>query len=307
MHIKQTLICFLDILLRVPSLFILDEVFQSGIADLGLYPFLLLPLHKENDFDAATGESNHTLLIPHHSVANYNSAFFGNNLSQNLVSVIEYDVSSPLFNYLNKIINCSKPICTVGLQIAILYIGTFVMLRYNFNWTKDNNLYFILAFCVSLFTLTLWTKHLVQAYKSVFSLSLVMLSQRFNQMTFAYLSTIFVFDSASSLDGKAIINTITLVIGNVMCQLLFASSYVVLVHSGTLFSHNLQRILVLSFLLPSFTLMLPLEKNLFSQECFCILIIHYLGVQLFNLKTVLYFQLFFVLPPYHSQKDSKRT
>ena len=55
MDTKQVLINFIDILLRVPSLFILDEIFHSSLADLGLYPSSLLPLHKEADFDNVTG------------------------------------------------------------------------------------------------------------------------------------------------------------------------------------------------------------------------------------------------------------
>ncbi len=90
MDTKQLLINFVDILLRVPSLFILDEVFQSNLADLGLYPCTLLPLHKEADFDDVVGDSNHSLSRPLHSITNYDSAVFGN-LSQNLINVIEFD------------------------------------------------------------------------------------------------------------------------------------------------------------------------------------------------------------------------
>lgn len=98
MDTKQILINFVDILLRVPSLFILDAVFQSNIADLGIYPCTLLPLHKEADFDDVVGDSNHTLSRPLHSVANYDAAVFGN-LSQSLVNVIEFDgTSSTLLN-----------------------------------------------------------------------------------------------------------------------------------------------------------------------------------------------------------------
>lgn len=97
MDTKQILINLVDILLRVPSLFILDEVFQSNLADLGIYPCTFLPLHKEADFDEVVGDTNHTLSRPLHSLANYDSPAFGN-LSQSLVNVIEFNgTSSTLF------------------------------------------------------------------------------------------------------------------------------------------------------------------------------------------------------------------
>lgn len=120
MDTKQAIISFIDILLRVPSLFILDEVFQSSLSDLGLYPCVLLPLHKEADFDNVTGESNHTLSKPHHSVANYDSAIFGN-LSENLANVIEYGMSSPLSGVIDDVINYG--ICGAIIQILLLSSG----------------------------------------------------------------------------------------------------------------------------------------------------------------------------------------
>ena len=99
MDTKQALINFIDILLRVPSLFILDEVFQSNLADLGLYPCTLLPLHKEVDFDDVVGDTNHTLSKPLHSLANYDSTVFGN-LSQSLINVIEFNgTTNSCFNF----------------------------------------------------------------------------------------------------------------------------------------------------------------------------------------------------------------
>lgn len=108
---------YVDILLRVPFLFILDEVFKSRVVDLGLYPSTLLPMHKELDFDDATGESNHTLIEPHHSLTNYN---FGK-LDQNLINVIEYDMSSPLSSYFNTVL--CHGICGLFLQIFLLFTG----------------------------------------------------------------------------------------------------------------------------------------------------------------------------------------
>ena len=121
MDTKQILINFIDILLRVPSLFILDEVFQSNLADLGLYPCTFLPLHKEADFDDVVGDSNHTLSRPLHSITNYDSTVFGN-LSQNLVNVIEFDGIT-----LSTFFNIDASICEgfIGfvIQFALLLTG----------------------------------------------------------------------------------------------------------------------------------------------------------------------------------------
>lgn len=120
MDTKQIILNFLDILLRVPSLFILDEIFQSNLADLGLYPCTLLPLHKEADFDDVVGDSNHTLSRPLHSVANYDSGVFGN-LSQSLINVIEFDGTSSTF--FNIDISLCQGILGFSFQLALLLSG----------------------------------------------------------------------------------------------------------------------------------------------------------------------------------------
>lgn len=122
MGTKLALCSFTDILLRVPFLFILDEVFHTKVADLGLYPSTLFPLHKELDFDEATGEVNHTSIEPHHSITNYN---FGN-LSQNLISVLEFDMFSSWSTYLNTII--CHGICLLVFQIFFLFTGKLFLL-----------------------------------------------------------------------------------------------------------------------------------------------------------------------------------
>ena len=117
----MALINLIDVFLRVPALFLLDEAFQSNLADLGLYPSSLLPLHKEADFDFVTGGVNHVLTKPRHSIENYNSTVFGN-LSHSHASVIEYGISNAL-NYFDGIDNS----CLLGsvLQILLLTLGEF--------------------------------------------------------------------------------------------------------------------------------------------------------------------------------------
>ena len=121
MDTKQALISFVDVLLRVPSLFILDEVFQSNLSDLGLYPCTLLPLHKEADFDNVTGDSNHTMSKPHHSTVNYNASVFGQ-FSPGLVSVIEYGMSSSVLSCFDSLIYGSG-FAGNFVQIALLLLG----------------------------------------------------------------------------------------------------------------------------------------------------------------------------------------
>jgi hypothetical protein len=120
MDTKLTLINFIDIILRVPSLFMLDEAFQSNLADLGLYPSSLLPLHKEADFDYVTGGVNHTLLKPHHSINNYDSNVFGN-LRQSHKNVIEHGFSISALSYFDSVIYGS--VLGQLVQIILLMLG----------------------------------------------------------------------------------------------------------------------------------------------------------------------------------------
>lgn len=124
MDTRLVLVGFMDILIRVPALFILDEVCQSKIAFLGLYPSTLLPLHKESDFDDVTGESYHTLLYDaHHSLVDvYNSSMF-TNLNQNAVNVIEFNISTILSNSLDVSLEVHSGIFEFLLQIIFLFTG----------------------------------------------------------------------------------------------------------------------------------------------------------------------------------------
>ena len=123
MDIKLALINLFDIILRVPSLFLLDEIFQSNLSDLGLYPSSLLPLHKEADFDFVTGESNHTLVKPYSSKDNYDPIAFGN-LTLGLSNVIEYGISTPFFSYLDWIF-INGGVLGILLQLFLLLTGKF--------------------------------------------------------------------------------------------------------------------------------------------------------------------------------------
>ena len=129
MDTKLALINLFHVLLRVPSLFLLDEIFQSNLADLGLYPSSLLPLHKEADFDFVTGESNHTLVKPYSSKENYDSVVFGN-LSGGLKNVIEYGLTTPIFSYLDWFF-INGGVVGISVQLFLLFAGKFLFF---FSW-----------------------------------------------------------------------------------------------------------------------------------------------------------------------------
>lgn len=124
MDTRQVLASYMDILIRIPALFLLDEVFQSRFAYLGIYPCTLLPLHKESDFDDVTGESYHTLLYEaHHSLVDmYNSSMFPK-LNQNAINVIEFNVSTTLSNFLDVGLEGCNGSCGLLLQIITLFTG----------------------------------------------------------------------------------------------------------------------------------------------------------------------------------------
>lgn len=124
MDIRLVLVSFMDILIRIPALFLLDEVFQSKIAYLGLYPCTLLPLHKESDFDDVTGESYHTLFYEaHHSLVDlYNSSMF-TKLNQNAINVIEFNISTTLSDFLDVGLEVCSGTCGFLMQIIILFTG----------------------------------------------------------------------------------------------------------------------------------------------------------------------------------------
>lgn len=252
MDTKQIILNFLDILLRVPSLFILDEIFQSNLADLGLYPCTLLPLHKEADFDDVVGDSNHTLSRPLHSVANYDSGVFGN-LSQSLINVIEFDGTSSTF--FNIDISICQGILGFSFQLALLLSAT----------------------CAALFTLTLWTKHLVKIYEFLFSLLLVTASYHCNQQASISVATATTVSLRSlwRLDLEALFRAIPglfFIILNIATQSILASGYLVVNFGPSI--PALQAVLALCFLVPSLTVMIPLERNSFPHWCFLLLSLH---------------------------------
>jgi hypothetical protein len=281
MDTKQIIINFIDILLRVPSLFILDEVFQSNLADLGLYPCTLLPLHKEADFDDVVGDSNHTLSRPLHSIANYDIGVFGN-LSQSLINVIEFDGSSlTLFNI--DIAICQGLLGSI-LQLALLLSGkfiVFILLQFSCLNSTFNS---IAATCAALFTLTLWTKHLVKIYEFLFSLLLVTASYHCNQQASISIAT------ATLVLFRAIPGLIFIML-NIATQSVLASGYLVVNFGPSI--PVLQGLLALCFLVPSLTVMIPLERNSFPLWCFLLLSLHIALVVWSNFSLV--FNTFYIL------------
>jgi len=265
MDIKLALINLFDILLRVPSLFLLDEIFQSNLSDLGLYPSSLLPLHKEADFDFVTGESNHTLVKPYSSKDNYDPIAFGN-LTLGLSNVIEYGISTPFFSYLDWIF-INGGVLGILLQLFLLLSGILF----------------------SLFTLTLWTKHMVKMYSFLFSVFLINVSYRCNHQASINLgqASIMPLRSLLNLDLVTVFESIPAVfyvLWNIASQAVLASGYL-FVHSKPSIP-MLQGMLALSFIIPSFTVMLPLANNPVPMWGLILLSAHAVFVICFKLPKV---------------------
>ncbi|XP_046438507.1 protein TRC8 homolog [Daphnia pulex] len=271
MDTRQVLASYMDILIRIPALFLLDEVFQSRIAYLGIYPCTLLPLHKESDFDDVTGESYHTLLYEaHHSLVDmYNSSMFPK-LNQNAINVIEFNVSTTLSNFLDVGLEGCNGSCGLLLQIITLFTAS----------------------CVSMFALTLWTQHLIKLYSFLLSISMVVLSRNLNLKVFNHLSSASStasFGAILNLDGTAFdaltaLTVLTDVVGNLALQIFLAIAYLFFCQYPPINNSWLQGTLGLCFLLPSFTTLLPMDTVI--QRCYYLLVAHYISVGLMNYNLV---------------------
>lgn len=261
---KLALINFIDIVLRVPSLFILDEAFQSSLADLGLYPSSLLPLHKEADFDFVTGGNNHTLLKPHHSVENYDPTVFGN-FSQSHKDVIEFGISITAQSYFDNVIHS-------------LFLGHLIQI-----------VLLTLSTAFSLFTLTLWTKHLVRFYEYMFSILLIAFSYHCNSQTYRLLPvsliTIFSVTLNLNLDGIfQVIPGICYVLCNIAIQLILACSYLFVNLRPSL--PFVRELITLSFLVPSLAVAFPFRHELVPFGSIIVPCLHIVGLSLYHLPKV---------------------
>ena len=142
---------------------------------------------------------------------------------------------------------------------------------------------------LSLFTLTLWTKHMVKMYEMLFSVFLIVVSYRCNQQasnTLA-LTSISPLKSLLKLDLVAIYDSIPsmfYVVWNIGSQSVLASGYL-LVNSRPAIP-TLQGLLALSFIVPSFTVMLPLANNPLPL-CGCLIVsIHAACVLMYKFPSV---------------------
>ena len=289
MDTRLVLVGFMDILIRVPALFLLDEVFQSQMSFLGLYPCTFLPLHKESDFDDVTGESYHTLLYDaHHSLVDvYNSSMF-TNLNQNAVNVIKFNISTILSNSLDVGLEVYSGIFGFLLQIIFLFTGKSYQLLLYQSLFKNNNVFFS-ASCVSVFALTLWTQHLVKIYTYLLCGSMVVLSQYLNLKVFNSVSSasISIMAAILNLDRTALSSLLTMladVVGNFAIQTFLAVAYLLCQFQPI--DKWLQGILGLCFILPSLMTVLLIDSSTVIQWCYYLLIGHYISVPVMNYKLV---------------------
>lgn len=142
--------------------------------------------------------------------------------------------------------------------------------------------------------LTLWTKHLVKVYEFLFSMLLVTVSYHCNQQASISVaaSTIVPLRSLWRLDLEALFQAIPClfyIICNIITQSVLASGYLVVNFGPSI--PALQGILALCFLVPSLTVMIPLEKNPFPLWCFLLLSLHIAIVVWSNFSLVIAFSI----------------
>lgn len=143
-----------------------------------------------------------------------------------------------------------------------------------------------------MFALTLWTQHLIKLYSFLLSISMVVLSRNLNLKVFNHLSSASStasFGAILNLDGTAFdaltaLTVLTDVVCNLALQIFLAIAYLYLYWYQPINNSWLQGTLVLCFLLPSFTTLLPMETVI--QRCYYLLVAHYISVGLMNYNLV---------------------
>lgn len=146
-----------------------------------------------------------------------------------------------------------------------------------------------LACCLSLFTLTLWTKHLVKLYEFMFSVLLVFVSFHCNQQTSNNMATTTVFPVRALLkwDLESVFQTLPglfFIFCNIAIQSILASGYLIVNFGPSV--PILQGALALCFLIPSLTVMLPFDTNPLPHWCFYLLALHVAVVVCYNFSSV---------------------
>ena len=147
-----------------------------------------------------------------------------------------------------------------------------------------------------MFTLTLWTKHLVKIYEFLFSLLLVTASYHCNQQASINIATatLVPFRSLWRLELEVIFRAIPgliFIMLNIATQSVLASGYLVVNFGPSI--PVLQGLLALCFLVPSLAVMIPLERNSFPLWCFLLLSLHIALVVWSNFSLV--FNTFYIL------------
>lgn len=148
-------------------------------------------------------------------------------------------------------------------------------------------LFFFTACLITLFTSTLWTKHMAKAYRFLFSTSLLYLGYQLNQkLSFCLLMS----GPGSSLNiytKERIISCIGIISGNFVLQLTLAAGYIALVGHYVTLPNCLRKLTALSFVLPSVMSMLPFDTYYVIVLCTACLAIHNLCVIFQNITLVI--------------------
>ena len=141
----------------------------------------------------------------------------------------------------------------------------------------------------SLFTLTLWTKHLVRLYEFLFSMLLIVVSyhcnsQMYNSSTPTNASILNMVVELN-LDGLfQVIPYLFYALCNMATQSILASGYLFITLGPPVAS--IQGLLALSFVVPSFAVMLPFQNDSIPFWGIILPSLHVVGVAIYHLPKV---------------------
>ena len=132
-------------------------------------------------------------------------------------------------------------------------------------------------------------------YEFLFAVALVVISQHLNKNFYNLILGATEEEETWNSYLERFIRTLPLVMSSVSFQFVLATVYLMILSQANV--PYLRKIIVLSFVLPSLTLMLPSRKNniiLGLEDCYFFLIAHLGMVVLFNTTKVLLFACLFL-------------
>ena len=137
--------------------------------------------------------------------------------------------------------------------------------------------------------MTLWTKHLVRIYELLFSIMLIFFSYQSNIQTYSSLRPLPTFSIHTLLTLNLeelfqIVPKLIIYIFNIATQLVLVSGYLVINIGSSV--NAVQGILALCFMIPSLTVILPIENHNVPFGGLIVASLHIAVVVLINLPKV---------------------